>query len=67
MCIRDRHNPSCKAHVLLEKIMVDRQIEPTATPATVYKLSPEFKKYSLTVFRTAFNELKAKTGLTCNI
>ncbi|KAK4028825.1 hypothetical protein OUZ56_021843 [Daphnia magna] len=47
-------------------MFLENKIEPSALPAFVYKQSPEFQKYSLNVFRTAFNEIKAKSGLACH-
>ncbi|XP_045022892.1 uncharacterized protein LOC116930516 [Daphnia magna] len=58
-----KRDSTCKAQALLEKMFLENKIEPSALPAFVYKQSPEFQKYSLNVFRTAFNEIKAKSGL----
>lgn len=44
---------------MLEKGKIDSQ----AQPADVYKMQPVFQKFSLNVFRQAFNKAKAKTGL----
>lgn len=58
-----KRDSSCKAHVILDKMFAENKIDPNALPASVYKLSPEFQKYSKDVFRTAFGQLKTRYGL----
>ena len=60
-----KRDSTCKAHALLERMFLENKIEASSPPSLVYKQSPEFQKYSLNVFRTAFNEMKAKIGLAC--
>jgi hypothetical protein len=60
-----KRDSSNKAHVILEKMFLEHKIAATDLPASVYKQSSEFQEFSLNVFRTVFNELKAKTGLAC--
>ena len=61
---RNSNNP---AHVLLEQMFKENKILPTTLPGDVYnkKENEEFRKFTLPVFRTVFNELKAKYGLPC--
>ena len=60
-----RAPPACKAHSILEKMFKDEKISADTSPANVYKLEPEFQKYNLNVFRTAFYELRQKHGVGC--
>ena len=60
-----RASPACKAHSILEKMFKDEKISADTSPANVYKLEPEFQKYNLNVFRTAFYELRQKHGVGC--
>ncbi len=61
-----RRDNTCKAHVILVKMFVENKIDLHAHPSSVYWLSPEFQKYSKSVFRAAFSGLKAKYGNACN-
>ena len=60
-----KRSPPCQAHIILDKMFEDNKIFPDSTPAAVHKLDPEFLKYSLNVFRTAYNELRQKHGVGC--
>ncbi len=51
-------NPPCKAHVILCKMFESQNISPDSTAAATYPLNPEFLKFSLPVFREAFNEIR---------
>ena len=60
-----KRNPPGKAHVILQEMFQKKQIPPDALANAVHRLNPEFQKFSLAVFRGAFNELRSKYGLGC--
>ena len=62
---RWNRDSSCKAHVILEKMFRDGTIEATTQPKSIYESNSEFQNYTLSVFRTVFNELKSSSGLLC--
>ncbi len=62
---RWNRDSSCKAHVILEKMFRDGTIETTTQPKSIYESNSEFQNYTLSVFRTVFNELKSSSGLLC--
>lgn len=58
-----RVNPVCKAQKILDKLFADGKINKDSSAAAVYKLDPEFSKYSGDVFRNKFNETRNRHGL----
>lgn len=60
-----RSNPPCKAQLILQKMFDDEKIPEDATACDIHALDPEFLKFSLPVFRGAFNAVRAKLGVSC--
>ena len=60
-----KRNNTCKAQVILEKMFDDEKIPEDASASAIHALDPEFLKYSLSVFRGAFNAVRAKRGVSC--
>ena len=60
-----KRNNTCKAQVILEKMFDDEKIPEDASASAIHALDPEFLKYSLPVFRGAFNAVRAKLGVSC--
>jgi len=48
-------------------MLLANEIDPSMSPACVYKLSPEFQKYTLQVFRGALAQARKKSGEECKI
>ena len=66
MPVWKRSNPPCEALIVLDSMFAENKSSRDSTPAIIHKQSPVFEKFSLNVFRTAFNELRNKYGLGCN-
>lgn len=60
-----KRNPPCTAHKILNKMFEENKVSPDTTAASVYKLHPEFLKFSSHLFRGAFNEIRMAHGTGC--
>ena len=59
----DRWSNRTKAHKMLKEGMEDGTIDANQKPKDVYDSNPEFLKYPLQSFRSAFNRIKAELGV----
>ena len=60
-----KRNPPCLAQKILKDMFEKKKIQPDDSPATIYNMNEEFKKFNANVFRNAFNELRARYGVGC--
>ena len=55
-----KRNPPCKAQLILQQMFDDEKIPEDASASAIHALDPEFLKFSLPVFRGAFNAVRRK-------
>jgi hypothetical protein len=60
---KERWSNRTKAHKMLKEGLQDGTIDANQKPKEVYDCNPEFLKYPLQSFRSAFNRLKAEMGM----
>ena len=66
--VRKRWTDDCEAQRLLKRMFENDEIEDDAAPKAIYSSHAQFyDNYSLDVFRTHFNVLKALHGNYCKI
>ena len=59
-----KRNPPCEAHKLLVSMFEKKEVTPKTSAAALHKSNEEFLKYSLSVFRNVFTQLKNKHGVS---
>ena len=58
-----RWSNRCKAYKMMTDILTSSDYDPNTQPKDLWESNPEFKKYALASFRSAFNRKKADLGV----
>ena len=61
-----KHNPPCKAQRILSEMFEKGKINEQTSANEAYEFDPEFKKFTLAVFRNNFKQLEKLKGFARN-